>query len=54
MKLFQTSLTDNFTSTIQSWISDIQKSNAAVFHVYVPYNHEEIRNKLDMVRDMVL
>ena len=53
MKLLQTSLTENFTDTIQSWKDEVKDSGAAIFHVYVPYNQENIPQKLNEIRTIL-
>ena len=51
MKLLQTSYDENFHRTLKDWMDQIHGSNtAALFHIYVPYNKESLRRKLEEVR----
>ena len=51
MKLLQTAYNDKFSDTIKKWARDLGNNGyAALFHVYVPYDHEELRESLDEVR----
>ncbi len=54
MKLWQTSLDGNFMQTIQQWADEIKSSKAtALFHIYVPYDQDDIRKKVDKLRDVL-
>ncbi len=47
MKLFQTSYNDDFKNTIIKWSAEVEKTgNAALFHIYVPYNKAGAKEQL--------
>ena len=51
MKLLQTVYDDNFLRVIKDWMDQIpSKDTTALFHIYVPYNKESLRKKLEEVR----
>ncbi len=54
LKLLHTSLNDTFEKTIRDWASDIASdSSTALFHVYVPYDHDDNLEKLDYIRNVL-
>ena len=54
MKLLQTANNDKFSDTIKKWARDLEDTGyAALFHVYIPYDHEELRGKLKDVIEIL-
>ena len=55
MKFKQTAFTDTFTVTIKQWAAEIpDRDNAAIFHVYVPYQLDNKCKKVDEIRNILL
>lgn len=55
MKFKQTAFTDTFTGTIKQWAAEIpDRDNAAIFHVYVPYQLDNKCKKVDEIRNILL
>lgn len=55
MKFKQTAFTDTFTITIKQWATEIpDRDNAAIFHVYVPYQLDNKCKKIDEIRNILL
>ncbi len=54
MRLLQTSYDDRFPEIIKDWMSSISGNNtASLFHVYIPYDEEVLRNSLEEVRKIL-
>ncbi len=54
MRLLQTSYDDRFPEIIKDWMSSISGNNtASLFHVYIPYDEEDLRNSLEEVRKIL-
>ena len=54
MKLLQTAVDENFMITIRNWAEDIRKkNNSALFHVYAPYDRENVLEDVAEVRKIL-
>ncbi len=51
MRLLQSTLIEQFDSTIQEWKTAIADKNAC-FHVYIPYNYDDNFEKQKYIRDL--
>lgn len=54
MRILQTSVSDTFSDTITNWAEEIHIENhSAIFHIYVPYDLEDAKQRLEEVRRVV-
>ena len=54
MRILQVSVSDTFQDTITRWAEEIHLENhSAIFHIYVPYDMRDGRQRLEEVRDIV-